>query len=463
MTSPITADEVHRSLGRHLLTDGYPLVMDLEKSSGSRIYDLRTGRWFLDFFSFYATRPVALNHPKLRDPEYLSTLTRAASVNPTNSDVYTREMAAFVETFERVAMPKELPLMFMISGGAVAVENALKAAFDWKVRRNFRRGEQTERGQQVLHLKEAFHGRAGYCLSLTNTADAGKYEYYPKFPWPRILNPKLRFPVTEAVLEEVALAEAESLRQAKEAFLRHRDDIACVILEPIQGEGGDNHFRPEYLRALRDLAHENEALFIFDEVQSGLGLTGRMWAHQHLEVTPDLMVFGKKTQVCGVLAGKILDEEPRNVFRLTNRIDSTWGGNLADMVRCGRYLEIIEAEHLVDNAARKGLDLQASLRQLQDKWPALVSNARGVGLMCAFDLNDPKARDALVQAAYDEGLLLLKGGFRSVRIRPALDVTDRDLAEFQFLLDRAVARLAAGDIVEPVTERRRAHRTGPSS
>jgi len=437
-SAPITAARVHETLARHMLADGYDIVLDLEKSQGRRFYDARRDRWYLDMFSCFATMPLGINHPGMREPAFLERLTRAAIVNPTNSDIYSCEMAGFVEAFGRLAMPDYLPHLFLVAGGTLGVENALKAAFDWKVRQNFRKGSRGEKGHQVLHFREAFHGRSGYCLSLTNTADRKKYEYFPKFDWPRIPSPKLRFPVDAAETERVRRAEGEALDMAKNAFAERKDDIACVIIEPIQAEGGDNHFRPEFLRALRDLAHENQALLIFDEVQTGMGLTGRMWCHQHDDVRPDLLAFGKKAQVCGMMAGSMIDQEPDNVFTVSSRLNSTWGGNLVDMVRCQRYLEIMAEEKLVANAATVGEHLKRGLETLQAKRPEFLSNARGRGLMCAIDFPDGAARDAVADRAFELGMIILSCGTRSLRFRPPLDVTAAEVDEALDVIARAV-------------------------
>ena len=425
----ITPAEVHAVISKHMLRDGYDMVLDLERSHGRRLYDSKHDRWFLDLFSSFATVPVGFGHPKMKDPSFLAKLQRAALTNPSNSDLYTIEMAEFVDTFARLAKPEYLPHLFLVAGGSVAVENALKAAFDWKVRRNFRKGTREEKGTQVLHFREAFHGRTGYTLSLTNTTDPRKYQYFPKFDWPRISSPKLRFPVNGAELERVARAEAEAIAEIRRAFEQRKDEIACILLEPIQGEGGDNHFRPEFLRALRGLADEHEALLIWDEVQTGMGITGKTWFHQHDDIPPDIMVFGKKTQVCGILAGPRLDEEPENVFRTSSRINSTWGGNLVDMVRCQRYLEIMTEERLLENAAQVGAHLKNGLEKLARELPDRVSNARGRGLMCAIDLRDAAARDATVKAMFERGVMLLPCGDKSIRFRPPLDVTAAEIDE----------------------------------
>jgi L-lysine 6-transaminase len=444
MSQHIAPNQVHEVLHRHMLADGYDIVLDLKKSQGRRIWDSRGNRSFLDLFSFFATFPIGFNHPKLGDADFLAKLTRAALVNPTNSDIYTTEMAEFVDAFGRIAMGKDFQYAFFVAGGSLGVENALKAAMDWKVRRNFAKGSTEERGHQILHFREAFHGRSGYTVSMTNTADPRKYQYFARFEWPRVSNPALRFPVDAAELARVAAAERQSLDEIKAAFNANPDDIAAILIEPIQAEGGDNHFRPEFLRAVQELAHENDALFIVDEVQTGLGLTGSMWAYQQLGVRPDLLAFGKKMQVCGCIAGGRIDEESQNVFHVKSRINSTWGGNLVDMVRSQRYLEIIDEEKLVQNAATVGAHLLRGLQDLQGRHAGVLSNARGRGLMCAIDFPDGATRDAAAKRSYDEGMMILSCGQRSLRFRPPLDITAAEVDEAIGILGKAVAHVTAG-------------------
>jgi len=416
-------------LSKHLLTDGFDIIVDLERSHGSYLVDARDGRKYLDFFTFFATLPIGLNHPGLLTPEFKDKLLRVALNKPSNSDFYTIEMAEFVDTFARVAMPESLPHLFLISGGALAVENALKTAFDWKVRLNFEKGYTQERGAQVIHFQQSFHGRSGYTLSLTNTADPRKTKYFPKFNWPRVINPKITFPLNEENLKRVQSAEQMSLQQIKRAIQENPDDIAAIIIEPIQGEGGDNHFRSEFFKELRNVADENDILLIFDEVQSGLGVTGKMWAYQHHGIEPDIVAFGKKTQVCGIMAGKKIDLVENNVFVESSRINSTWGANLVDMVRCQRYLEIIEEENLVENAAKVGDYFQNQLFEIQNKYPTLISNVRGRGLFIAFDLSAEYLRDQFMREARKNNMLVLKCGERSIRFRPSLNTTTEIINE----------------------------------
>jgi L-lysine 6-transaminase len=436
----ISPADVHATLGRHILADGFALVFDYEKSHGSWVHDARTGREYLDFLTFFGSSPVGYNHPRLKDPEFQRVLLRAAQVKPSLSDLYSVEYAQFVDTMSRLAMPSYLPHLFFIEGGTLAIENALKTAFDWKVRRNKARGVAGEKGSQVIHFREAFHGRSGYTLSLTNT-DPRKTDYFPKFPWPRIENPKLRFPVTPEVEADVKAAEERALEQIEKAFADNPDDIAAIIIEPIQAEGGDNHFRAEFLQALERAADRHQCFFVVDEVQTGIGLTGRMWAHEHFGLKPDALAFGKKTQVCGFMAGPKVDQEPENVFKVPSRINSTWGGGLTDMVRFGRFLEIVEEERLVDNARTVGAHLLAGLEGLQRELGGLMSNARGRGLMIAFDLPGPEQRDRAHKRIIEEGLLLLTCGVRSLRFRPPLNLAAAEADAALDLLRRALKTL----------------------
>ncbi|MBS1903257.1 MAG: L-lysine 6-transaminase [Bacteroidetes bacterium] len=422
----ISADRVHETLGKHMLVDGFDLVVDLRKSQGNFIHDARTGKRFLDFFTFFASCPVGMNHPSMEEEEFKTRLLSAAMNKPSSSDAYTVEMAEFVETFSQVAIPEYLPHLFLIEGGGAAVENALKVAFDWKVRKNFLKGYTQERGHMIMHFRYAFHGRNGYALSLTNT-DPTKTLYFPKFKeWPRIDSPFLTFPLNEENLAKAAEAEEKSLKQMKEAFMNYPDQIAAIIIEPIQGEGGDNYFSENFHRTLRRLADENDALLIYDEVQTGIGLTGKMWAHQHY-VQPDIMTFGKKMQVCGLLASRRIDEVHDNVFLKSSRINSTWGGNLVDMVRAQKYLEIIRDENLVENAHSQGEYMLGQVQSLAEEFPTVIANPRGKGLMIAFTLAEAQMRDALRQKCYDEGLILIGCGDRSIRFRPALNISREEI------------------------------------
>ena len=432
----IKATEVRELLDRNILADGFEPILDLKESHDSWIVDKRNGEKFLDMFSMYASGCIGYNHQNILKNKDL--LANVSLFKPTLSDIYTTEYADFLNVFDKIAIPAYLKNTFFIEGGGLAVENALKVAFDWKYRKNLEKGI-TNKGNQIIHFKEAFHGRTGYTLSLTNT-DPIKTKYFPKFDWPRIENPYLSFPTNSEILNDVKKKEELAISQIIEAIKSNPNDIAGLIIEPIQGEGGDNHFRCRFFEKLRSLADEHEFLLIYDEVQTGVGITGKMWAHQHFTPSlcpcdktiekaplPDIISFGKKSQVCGILAGDRVLEVKNNVFKRSSRINSTFGGNLTDMIRFKIILETIEEFDLLENAAKMGNYLLKKLHKLEDQFPAFVINSRGSGLFCSFDLPSSAERDLLTQEAYKNNLIILGCGIKSIRFRPHLTVSEQEI------------------------------------
>lgn len=426
------------TLSRWILPKGLEIAADLEQSRGAYLYDTRTGDEFLDFFSFFASRPLGFNHRKLNTPELIEKLGKVALHKPSNCDVYTPQYAEFTDKFCRIALGEKFRHVFFIEGGSPAVENALKAAIDWKHLKNLE-ANRGERGSQIIHFQQCFHGRTGYALSLTDSPDPRKTRYFPKFPWPRVINPKMRFPFNDAAKAEVEELEAQALGEIDRALTEHEHDVAAIIIEPIQGEGGDNYFRPELMQALRRIADEREVMLIFDEVQTGFGSTGAWWDWHNLDVQPDLMVFGKKTGVCGFAATDRINEV-EGVFRTPSRISSTFEGNLVDMVRCSAVIDIIQEDDLIGNARLMGTYLLKVLGDLAAQYE-VMTNVRGRGLWAAFDVPSGAQRDELIQACFTERLLVMGCGEQSVRLRPALDISADAVGRCAAQLEVALKRV----------------------
>lgn len=431
----VDAEQVFPILKENILVDGFHVVIDLEKSHGCVIVDALGGKEYLDCYGYFATLPVGHNHPKMQDEGFRKSLMTATLANPANSDIYSRQFAAFVKTFRELAVPDDFRYLFFVAGGALAVENAMKAAFDWKAQKNRAAGVEGG-GDKILHFVDAFHGRSGYTLSVTNT-DPVKTRDFPKFDWPRISSPYIDFPMDE---KAVAAKEAEACKEIEAAFEADPHGIAAILIEPIQGEGGDHHFRPEFFARLREYADRYDALLIFDEVQTGVGATGTMWAYEQMGVTPDILCFGKKTQVCGIMSTRRIDDVEKNVFHVSSRLNSTWGGNLADMVRAARYLQIIHEDKLVESAARVGAVLKEGLEKLAADFP-VVSNVRGRGLLLALDLPDADRRARVRQECWERGLAVLACGPRSIRFRPPLVFTEADAGKALGVLREALEGL----------------------
>jgi L-lysine 6-transaminase len=433
----VAPENVIDSLKKHVLADGFDLTFDMEKSQGVHIYDSKNKRTLLDFFTCFASVPLGYNHPKmLTDEAFKKNLMLAALTNPSNSDIYTTQYAQFVETFDRIGIPDYLPHAFFIAGGTLAIENALKTAMDWKVQKNFAKGYKTEKGFKVLHFEKAFHGRSGYTLSLTNTLPV-KTKWYAKFDWPRVSFPAIQYPETESTRADLLKREERSIAEIKQAFVDNKDDICAIIVEPVQAEGGDNHARKEFMEQLRILADENEALLIYDEVQTGVALSGKFWCHEHFgpKARPDIIAFGKKMQVCGILVSRRIDELEHNVFNVSSRINSTWGGSLVDMVRATKILEIIEEDNLCAKAAENGLYLQEKLSEIAANTP-VINNVRGKGLLTAFDFKDKPTRDKFIQTGIQYNVMFLGCGNSTIRFRPALIIEKNNIDDGLHILTK---------------------------
>lgn len=399
---------------------GHDIVLDLEKSRSPFITDARSGAEYLDFATFYASSPLGMNHPLLvDDPAFMARLAAVGTNKPSTGDFRTDAFDEFVSTFTEVLGDEQLDYLFFVEGGALAVENALKVAFDWKHQKNEAAGIDVGEDLQAMHLRHAFHGRSGYTMSLTNT-DENKIARFPKFDWPRIDAPAVSFPADGGLeaLEDAALADARAW------FAARPNRIACIIVEPIQAEGGDRHLSERFLRGLQQIAHDNDALFVVDEVQTGAGTCGTPWCYQQLGLLPDVVAFAKKIQVGGVMAGRRVREVGTNVFEKSGRISSTWGGGLVDMVRSTRILQVVAEHDLIANARRRGEQMVAGLAAIAAT-RAEVTQVRGRGLMCAFDLPTTERRDQIVDSLErDWSMLALKCGALTVRLRPPMTVAE---------------------------------------
>jgi len=413
-------DRVHEIICKYTVGDGEKVVIDPKRSAGVYLVDKISGTSYLDCASQYASMPLGWNHPRLKELMFASPdeLEFCCLNKIANCDFYTETYANFIEEFSKIT--PDFNHLFFIDGGTLAVENAIKCAFDWKAKKlglNYSAKEFLVNKMDVVHLEEAFHGRSGYCLSLTNTV-LNKTALFPKFNWTRVKNPKIEFPVVES---KASLVEELSLLQTERALKSNL--VAAIVLETIQGEGGDNHFRTEYFKAIRKLADDYECLLILDEVQTGVGLTGATWAYEHYGIIPDMISFGKKTQVCGFASTNRIEDIDNNVFNESSRISSTWGGNVVDMLRFTKIIRVIKELNLVENASTVGSYFLDKLNGVDE-----INNVRGRGLMLAFDLETPSRRDEVLKKLREK-MLVLPCGKKSIRLRPHLIFTKQNVDE----------------------------------
>ena len=426
----IAPQNVISELKKYILVDGFHIVADLEKSHDSYVVDAVTGKEYLDCYSQFASQALGWNHPALL--KGMSRFGKTMIHKIANSDMYTQEYAEFVELFSSIT--SDFSHYFFIDGGALAIENALKAAFDWKSRKlGYNCGDSDMPPMDVIHLKHAFHGRTGYTLSLTNTGEDPrgllKTALFPKFDWTRITNPSKNW-----LLDSYEEVEKMALKEAEDACQRRDRNVAAIIVEPILGEGGNICLETSFLAGLRELADKYEAMLIFDEVQTGLGLTGTWWAYQQHNIVPDMLCFGKKTQVCGFCSTDRIDKIVKaNVFHESGRINSTWGGNIVDMVRASIIIETIRDDNLCENAREVGSKFKQELLGIER-----ILNVRGEGLMLAFDLPTPEIRDKTFNSLLENGLLALKCSGEGIRFRPHLTFTESNVEEAISIIKKTI-------------------------
>ena len=424
-------------LGRYVIAEPYPFVLDLERCEGMWLTTVDEQRLF-DWAGYYGSKLIGHNHPGLYEPGYVTRLVRAANNKVANPDFLTKECLDYYRMLVRLAPEKmKNPKLevYAVNSGAEAVENMLKYLV---ARFNAKRMEKQKpiNQRRFIYFDKAFHGRTIFALGVTQTTDVVATKDFHgltssgniKLPWPAYSS--------DATDAENRAAMMRSLNQVESALDLMGDEIVGIILEPIQGAGGHRTALPEFFQGLSELAHRFDVYLSFDEVQTGLGATGKTWAIDHFDLPyPPMAVASGKKFGCGVvyMYEPLLD---------VGVLDSTWGGTLADMVRVVREVEIVEEEGLVAQAAENGNRLAEGLRQLVRKHP-FTHNVRGLGLYQGFSVDTPARKGDLIKYAREnEELLLLGAGSRSIRTRPNLSVTADDVDEFLRKVDRCLTAVA---------------------
>lgn len=425
-------------LGRYVIATPQPFVVDLAKSEGMYLATV-DGQRIFDWAGYYGSKLLGHNHPKLYEPAYVERLVRAANNKVANPDFLTPECLDYYRMAYRLApdVMRNADLeIYAVNSGAEAVENMMKYLV---AKFNQKRQDQSRPigNRRFLYFDKAFHGRTVFALGVTQTIDPVATKDFHGLT--STGNIKLPFPAFDS-----AWSTAENLKQAESALDQVEwalklmsDEIVGIIVEPIQGAGGQRVAVPEFFQGLSRLANQYEVYLAFDEVQTGLGATGKVWGIDHFELPhpPMAVASGKKFGTGLVYMLEPLDD--------VGVLDSTWGGTLADMVRVVQEVAIVEEENLIPAAAEKGSVLAAGLKQLCTKHAPYLFNVRGLGLYQGVSCATPAMKSAVIDLALQKyNLLLLGAGGRSIRTRPNLSVTHDDIAEFLRLLD-----LVVGDVV----------------
>ncbi len=423
---------------RYVVYHPWPFAVDLAQCEGMFLATA-DGQKIFDWAGYYGSKLIGHNHPRLQEPEYLKALTLAANNKAANPDFVTAECLAYYRLLHRLcpeSMKASEREVYAVNSGAEAVENMLKYLLSRHNAKRQRGGQAKSAPRRFLYFDQAFHGRTVYALQVTQTLDPVATQDFHGLAASG--NIKVPFP---AVDNDVPDAEndgrtRQSLELIESILSQMGEEIVGIIVEPIQGAGGQRTAQPAWFRGLSKLSNKYDVGLGVDEVQTSAGPTGTLFAIDqfHLPYPPHAVAVGKKFAV-----GALFMREPLGDIGV---LDSTWGGSLADMVRFCQEWSVVEDEQLVEAAASGGERLASGLRDLQARFPDTIRNVRGMGLYQGFTLRQPGARGRLTEIALQQhDLLLLGAGADSIRTRPNLSVTPAEIDRFLELLGVCFGRL----------------------
>ncbi|CAA93517.1 putative 4-aminobutyrate aminotransferase, mitochondrial [Caenorhabditis elegans] len=437
-------DKVHQ-------TTSVRFHVDYEKSFGNYVVDA-DGNALLDVYTQISSLPLGYNHPDLVKVASQPHLITSLVSRPALGSFPRTDFADGISHALTSIAPKGLKAVQTMLCGTSANENAIKTAFIWYQAQ--RRGGL---GPDALHLEScmnqqkpgtpnlsvmgfegAFHGRSLCMLSVTRSKPIHKVDI-PAFDWPIAKFPRYKYPLDQNVAynkkqDQECLADVE----AKISEWKRRDnDVAAIIVEPIQAEGGDHYGSPAFFQGLRDITSKHGIVFIVDEVQTGGGATGDIWAHDHwnLSSPPDMVTFSKKLLTGGYFYGEHL--RVKEAYRIYN----TWMGDPTKLLLLEKAVEVIKRDGLIEQSREVGAEFQKRLGELQASSGGKLDQARGRGTFAAVDFPSGSLRDKFVDLAISNGLHCGGCGDRSLRFRPSLVYTKKHLDLTFDLLDKTLKGL----------------------
>ncbi len=378
----------------------FNIKIDFEKSHDSYIYDKNTNRYFLDFFGFFSSLPLGYNHQIFKEKKFIDAINRIGNIKVANNAVETDEGIQFFERFSRYTGMHIFKYFHFCCTGALAVESALKVAIDYK----------KSKKPIIISFKGGFHGINCWGLATDRFSPIDlRLEACPEVNWPKVND-----------IDEIKKFIEEN----------GAEDIAAILVEPIQCTFGDRYFPSDFFIQLRKLCDENDICLIFDEIQTGLGVTGKIWYYQHLNIEPDIIVFGKKTQVAGIMVKEQFGATFKSPVR---RLKVTFDGELIDMVRCMYILEAYERYNILENVNERSAQLFFELKKIE-----FIKNLRRQGLLIAFDLPTQDLKDKFAKSCFENQLLVSPASYNCIRLRPNLNVSAEEIQEAVKIIRKSV-------------------------
>ena len=380
----------------------FNIQIDFNKCHDSYLYDKKTNREYLDFFGMYASLPLGYNHSIFRTEEFRNEYLRAGTFKINNCEFTSDETLEFDRMFTEYAGKGVFKYFHYTCTGALAVESAIKTCIE----------HNDCRAPKVLSFNNSFHGINSYGGFVTS-----------------------RFPGADARLEgfpEIFSIKVDcDLNKVEEKL--SSENITCVLVEPIQCSAGDIYYGKRFFKGLRDLCDKYKVPLVFDEIQVGFGGTGKLWYYEHLDITPDIVIFGKKTQLSGIM----VKEELGSIFAPGRgiRLEVTWDGDVADMIRCKYIIKAYERCGILYNVIAQSALLREGLSEIKE-----IQNLRNCGLIMGFDLESREYRDIIVKNLYNNGLICNRTGEKSIRLRPNLNISRKEVMESLEIFKASFAR-----------------------
>jgi L-lysine 6-transaminase len=398
------------------LSSIFKIKIDFEKSKGSYLYDGKRKKYFLDFFGQYSTLTIGYNHKIFQTKEYFNVIKKISHQKITNCEILSNESQNFKVNFKNKLSNAHFQHFHFCCTGALAIEAAVKTALDYNKRR-----------KKIISFKNSFHGINGYGGILTDRfepvrqrLDGFPGEYFEKIDGPFYLkqdklNQDLKKKINDCILE------IEKKLKGK--------DIACILIEPVMATAGDLYYPVSFFRKLSKIAKKYDTPLIFDEIQTGFYTSGKKWYYEHLGIIPDIVVFGKKTQLSGIMVKKKFNQ----IFKKSIRLEVTWDADLIDMVRFNFILKSIKNNSLKKNIKKFSDQI---FRFLSSK--SLIKNPRVCGYLIAFDMDTGKLRDKFFNELFKNGMLSNKTSEKTIRFRPHLMLNNDELNHAKMIINKSI-------------------------
>ena len=388
----------------------YNIKIDFRNSNGSFIFDKNSKKKYLDFFGQYATLALGYNHEIFKSQEYIETINNISHQKVVNNEIASDEALDFNKSFKEYTSFNKFDYYHYACTGALAIEAAIKTAIDYKKNKAFK----------VISFKGSFHGINGYGGIVTDRFSPvnERLDGFPGNYWHHFENPTVKNSSRSSSRENTSFVN-DTLSKIRKTILRDKD-VCCILVEPIQCTNGDLFFTDDFFDGLRKIADDTDTPLIFDEIQTGFCSTGKVWYFQNLNIIPDIVVFGKKTQLSGIMVNKKFS----NIFKKPIRLEVTWDADLIDMVRCKFVIKALIKNNILKNVKERSDQLKEGLLKIRG-----IKNLRNAGLLLAFDLENKNLRDKLVTSLFEKNMIVNPTKDNTIRLRPPLSVSTLEIDE----------------------------------